>query len=75
MTTMRSNRLFCLSQGVPLSGPEADPVAQGGAGESGLAVPHDLVPGVRIVLSPGPVAAEMGDQVHRVSQPLTLIHI
>ena len=42
--------------------------------EPNLAVPHDLVPGFRIVLAV-PVAADLGNQAHGVAEPLWWLHV
>ena len=60
MTSLADNGLFQSAQRVPLAGLKADRMAQRGAGQPGLAVPHDLVSRVRIVLAV-PVSAEMRD--------------
>ena len=54
---------------MPSAGFEADPMAHRRASQPRLAVPHDLMPGVRIVLA-GAVSAEMGDEPHGVAQPV-----
>ena len=69
MTSHASRQAAVLPEGVPFAGLEADPVAHRRASQPRLAVPHDLAPGVRIVLA-GAVSAEMGDEPHGVSQPV-----
>ncbi len=56
-----------MAQGVFLAGPEADIVAEGGAGQACLAVPHDLMSGVGGVFSVA-VAAEVGDEGDGVAE-------
>ena len=63
-TALPSSRRACL-----LPALKADPVAHRRASQPRLAVPHDLVSGVRIVLA-GAISAEMGDEPHGVSQPV-----
>ena len=48
---MQRDSLSVLPKGVPPVGLEADPVAHRRASQPRLTVPHDLVPGVRIVLA------------------------
>ena len=48
---MHRDSLSVLPKGVPPVGLEADPVAHRRASQPRLTVPHDLVPGVRIVLA------------------------
>ena len=71
MISLHCNGSVFLAQCVPLAGQEADPMAECGAREPGLAVPHDLVSGFRIVLAV-PVAAEMGNQDPDVAWLLSL---
>jgi len=61
----RDNVLLWFAQRVPPAGLEADPVAQRGAGQPCLAVPHDPVPGLRVgehqlLVAFGDLAAEQG---------------
>ena len=58
---MHQDSISVLSESVSLTGFEADPVAHPRAFQLGLAVPHDLVSGIRIVLA-GAVSGEMGDE-------------
>ncbi len=52
---------------MPLAGPEPDPMAECGARKAALPGPHDLVPGLRIMLAI-PVAAEMDHKPYRIAQ-------
>lgn len=49
-------------------------MAECGAREPGQAVPHDLIPGFRIVIAV-PVAAELGNQAYGVAEPLPWFHV
>ncbi len=64
MISLHGNGLFHFAQGVPPAGAEADPVAERGACQPRLAVPHDLVSRLGIVF-PVAVSAEVRDQAHR----------
>ena len=73
MTSLADNVLLTGSQCVPPTVPKpeftADFVAEGGARQPRLAVPHDLMTGLRIVLAV-PLSAEMRDQADRIAELL-----
>lgn len=54
---------------MPLAGTEPDPVAQRGAAEPCLALPHDLVAGIQIMLAVA-ITAEMGHEADGISEPV-----
>ena len=66
MISLVDDVLFFHAQRVPLAGPKPDCMAQRGARQSRLSMPHDLVSRVWIVL-PVPVSAQMRDQAHGVA--------
>ena len=66
---MHHDSFAFVPEGVPPAEFEADPVGHRRGSQPRLAVPHDLVPGVRIVLA-GAMSAEMGDDPDGVAQPV-----
>ena len=66
---MHQDSISVLSESVSSAGFEADSVAHPRASQPGLAVPHDLVSGIRIVLA-GAVSGEMGGEPHGVDEPV-----
>ena len=54
---------------MPLAGPKPDSVAQRGAAQPGLAMPHDLVAGIRIMLAVA-ISAKMGDESDGIAEPV-----
>ena len=63
-----------LRQRVPLAGPEADAVAERGAGQPVVAMPHDLVSRIRVMLAVT-VSPEMRDQPHGVAEAVRRRHV
>ena len=73
MTSMHCNRQSIVPQGmrpaIVKAGLEPDFMARRRTGQPCLSVPHDLVPGIRVVLSVA-VAAEMGHEAYRIAEPV-----
>ena len=67
MITLVDNVPSFHPQRLPLAGPEPDFMAQRGARQPRLPVPHDLVPRFR-VMPAVPVSAEMRNQAHGVAE-------